>query len=192
MFALHFDAKYAVCHRQWPEEINGTAWTVSGLLLAFIIPLSVMFLTFFATIHKFRTMPTPSSSSQRESINRKKRAVKLLGFLIVAFVSCFLPSTVYLVLSVSVKSIWPEGAWGQYARMKWIRVTFMISLTNSLADPVIYAYHNHEFQKCFKEVFANIKSKFVANCGRKNRRNQGHVLGIENKGSSSATVESQI
>lgn len=192
VFALHFDEKYAVCHRQWPEEINGTAWTVTGSLIGFIIPLSVLFLTFFATIRKFRTMPTPNSSSQQESMNRKKRAVKLLGFLILAFVTCFLPGTVYLVLSVSVKSIWPEGAWGQYARMKWIRVTFMISLTNSVADPVIYAYHNREFKKCFKEVFANIKSKFVAVCGRKYERNQGPVLGIANKGSSSGTAESQI
>ena len=155
-FAFRYDHKYAVCYREWPEEINGTAWTVVGLVIAFIGPITIMFASFFATLHKFKVIHSSGSAEQQESMEKKKRAVKLLGYLILGYCICWGPSTIYLVVSLMFPKVWPKGVEGQYARMRAIRATFLITLTNTVVDPVIYGYHNLQFQKCFKEVYHSV------------------------------------
>ena len=157
IFAFRFDAEYAVCYREWPEIINSTLWSLSGTVLGLIVPIAIMLLTFFSTLRKFKTMTV--ASSQHEAMKKKRRAVRLLGFLMLAFSICWGPSSIYLLLSLKFESIWPAGVEGQYVRMRVIRVMFLTALTNSLADPVLYGYLNLEFQKCFKEVFTGMKTK---------------------------------
>ena len=152
-FAFRYDYQYAVCYREWPEEINGTAWTMVGLIIAFIGPITIMFASFFATLHKFKLIHSSGSAEQQEAMEKKKRAVKLLGYLILGYFICWGPSTIYLAVSLMFPKVWPEGVEGQYARMRAIRVTFLITLTNTVLDPIIYGYHNLEFQKCFKEFY---------------------------------------
>ena len=157
VFAFRFDYQYAVCFRAWPKTINVPTWNIIGLIFGLILPITIMISSFFSALWKFRGVPL--SGEQGEAMERKKRAVKLLGYLILAYFICWGPSSIYLLLSLSVPSIWPEGVEGQYARMRAIRVTFLITLTNTVMDPVIYGYHNLEFQKCFKEVFRNVAAK---------------------------------
>lgn len=156
--AFKYDAKYAVCYRVWPENFNGFAWTAFGLFLGLILPIITMILAFITTMRHFkkRTMVTNEDAS---TLARKRGAVVLLGFLILAFFLCWGPSFIYLTLSLAFESIWPPGVDGEYARMRIIRVVFLIALTNSVADPFIYAYRNPEFRKCFTGLFANFKIK---------------------------------
>jgi len=155
-FAFRYDYQYAVCYRQWPKDINGTVWSMVGLIIGFIGPIVIMFASFFATLHKFKLINASGSADQRETMEKKKRAVKLLGYLIMAYFICWGPSTIYLMFSLMFPKVWPEGVEGQYARMRAIRATFLITLTNTVLDPIIYGYHNLEFQKCFKEVFNKV------------------------------------
>ena len=152
-FAFRFDYYGAVCYREWPETINGVAWTIVGLFLVLIIPITIMIVSFFSTLHHFKVANVGETVEQRESMERRKRAVKLLGYLILTYFICWGPSSIYLLISIALPKVWPEGDEGQYARMRAIRVTFLITLTNTVMDPIIYGYHNREFQKCFKEVF---------------------------------------
>ena len=154
-FAFRYDYQYAFCYREWPEDINGTAWGIVGLFLI-AAPVIIMFASFFATLHKFKLINASGSADQRETMEKKKRAVKLLGYLILAYFICWGPSTLYLLFSILVPEAWPEGVEGEYARMRAIRATFLITLTNTMLDPIIYGYHNLEFQKCFKEVFNKV------------------------------------
>ena len=156
--AFKYDAKYAVCYRVWPENFNGFVWTVIGLFFGLILPNITMLLAFIATMRHFRkkTMVTNEDASV---LARKRGAIILLGFLILAFFVCWGPSFVYLTLSLAVESIWPPGVDGEYVRMRIIRVVFLVALTNSVADPFIYAYKNPEFRKCFTAFCQRFKPK---------------------------------
>ena len=156
--AFKYDARYAVCYRVWPENFNGFVWTVIGLFFGLILPIITMILAFAATMRHFRkkTMVTNEDASV---LARKRGAVVLLGFLILAFFVCWGPSFIYLTLSLAVASIWPPGVEGEYVRMRIIRVVFFIALTNSVADPFIYGYRNPEFRKCFTAFFDRFRLK---------------------------------
>ena len=157
-FAFQYDAQYAVCYRVWPDNFNGFVWTIIGLFLGLVLPITTMILAFVATMRHFRkkTMLTNEDASV---LAKKRGAVVLLGFLILAFFICWGPSFIYLTLSLTVKSIWPPGVDGEYVRMRIIRVVFLIALTNSVADPFIYAYRNPEFRKCFTAFFERFRMK---------------------------------
>ena len=157
-FAFKYNAKYAVCYRVWPENFNGFAWTVIGTFFGLVLPIVTMILAFTATMRHFRKKPM--LPNEDASVLAKKRgAVVLLGFLILAFFVCWGPSFIYLTLSLAVRSIWPPGVEGEYIRMRIIRVVFLIALSNSVADPFIYAYRNPEFRTCFTAFFDRFRLK---------------------------------
>ena len=153
--AFQFDAKIAFCKREWPRDINVSLWMATILVAGLIMPLSVMFITFVSTMRRFRTM----SIEQRETMGKKKRAVRLLGFLVLAFAICSGPTLICLPLSVRFKSFWGTGVKGEYMKLRVMPILFLLNLVNTVADPVLYGYLNHEFQKCFKEVLVDIKSR---------------------------------
>ena len=156
-FSMRYDARYAICHREWPKIINVTLWSTANLVFGNIIPVAVMLLTYFCTLRKFKTIT--EASPLRDTVDMKKRrAVRLLGFLILAFLICFVPITVFVLLTMKFPSIWPQGAQGNYLRMRIKRCLFVLYLANTLADPVLYGYCNFEFQRCFKEVFNGLKA----------------------------------
>lgn len=156
-FSMRYDARYAICHREWPRIINDTLWSMAYLVLGNIMPVAVMLLTYFCILRKFKTVT--ESSPLRDTVDmRKRRAVKLLGFLILAFLICFVPITVFVILSLKVPSIWPQGAEGNYLRMRIKRGLFVFYLAHTLTDPLLYGYCNHEFQRCFQDVYNDIKT----------------------------------
>ena len=154
-FSMRYDGSFAVCHREWPREINDALWSTSILIVGLIVPVTTMLLTFFSTVHRFKTMTI--APSQQEILMKKKRAVKLLGFLILAFFICWGPYCVYLLLSFRVESLWPAGPKGHYLKIRIMRCVFLLLLTNTVADPLLYGYCNLEFQQSFKEIFTGIR-----------------------------------
>eukprot|EP00794_Sanderia_malayensis_P008954 gene8953-9908_t len=154
--SFDYDPMYAICYRVWPSGFNGLVWLGIGILVGVIMPIMTMFVTFIATMRHFNKK-TLISNEERAVLKRKKEAVILLGFLIVAILVCWSPSFIYLILSFAATSMWPQGKEGQYVRMKVIRVVFLIALTNSIADPFIYAYRNPAFNKCFRATLARFK-----------------------------------
>eukprot|EP00794_Sanderia_malayensis_P008946 gene8945-9900_t len=154
--SFDYDPMYAICYRVWPSGFNGLVWLGIGILVGVIMPIMTMFVTFIATMRHFNKK-TLISNEERAVLKRKKEAVILLGFLIVAILVCWSPSFIYLILSFAATAMWPQGKEGQYVRMKVIRVVFLIALTNSIADPFIYAYRNPAFNKCFTATLARFK-----------------------------------
>ncbi len=161
VISFRYSQKYSTCPREWPKNFNVQVWTIILIFPGFLLPIAVMLLALFAAKRQFRKMEGETASNTA-SMQRKKRTVKMLGFLILAFFLCMAPAIIYLVLSLAVESIWPEGHDGEIIRMKIIRITFLICLINTVADPVIYGYNNKEFQTCFKAIFKKLECHFCA------------------------------
>ena len=154
-FSMRYDASFAVCHREWPKGINDALWSTSILIVGLIVPVTTMLLTFFSTVRKFKTMML--APSQQGIMMKKKRAVKLLGFLMLAFFICWGPYCIYLQLSLRFKSLWPAGPKGHYLKIRIMRCVFLLLLTNTVADPLLYGYCNLQFRKNFKEIFTYLR-----------------------------------
>ena len=188
IFAFRYERDNALCYREWPEIINVPLYTTCGVVLGLLLPIGIMLLALFATKRQFKKTKS-STSANSETEKRKRRTVKLLGFLIIAFFVCMAPSLTYLTLSLAFVSIWPPGIKGEHLRMVIIRVTFLITLLNTVADPIIYGYNNKEFKDCFKQIFSDL------HCSYKRRWNTYRVRAAEStdvvKASETSTPSAQ-
>ena len=129
--AFHFDAKIAFCKREWPKDINTNLWMATMLVGGLIMPLFVMLVTFVSTIRRFKNM----SIEQRETMKKKKRAVRLLGFLTLAFAIFSGPTLIFQSLAIRFKYFWGTGVKGEYKKLRARSICLLLNLVNTVADP---------------------------------------------------------
>ena len=148
--SFEYDRISAVCKRKWPAAFSGSVFSATTMVLGFIFPISVMLFTFFATMRRLWSKTAVATGRTSGGLQRKRKAAILLAMLILAFFICWGPFFVYWLLSRAFKTMFPVGAKGEYLRMKIIRVTILIALCNTVADPLIYGLRGEEFRKIFQ------------------------------------------
>ncbi|XP_048359805.1 5-hydroxytryptamine receptor 1A [Sphaerodactylus townsendi] len=93
--------------------------------------------------------PKTAEAKRKMALARERKTVKTLGIIMGTFILCWLPFfIVALVLPLCAGCHMPE----------WLgAVINWLGYSNSLLNPVIYAYFNKDFQSAFKKI---IKCKF--------------------------------
>ncbi|XP_077203335.1 5-hydroxytryptamine receptor 1A [Paroedura picta] len=96
-----------------------------------------------------RHEPKSAEAKRKMALARERKTVKTLGIIMGTFILCWLPFfIVALVLPLCASCHMPEALG---AVINWL------GYSNSLLNPVIYAYFNKEFQSAFKKI---VKCKF--------------------------------
>ena len=158
-FSFSYDPKTAICYRVWPNNFNGPVYSACIAVFGIGLPGTLMLFTFISTARSLWKRTLDNVSTPMAGLIKRRKAVKLLGFLIVAFLVCWGPFFVYFVLSRSVKSAFPDGAEGEYLRMKIIRAVILVALCNTSADPIIYGLRSEEFRKGLKDTIRRFSSR---------------------------------
>ena len=160
IFSFEYKAEYAVCTRKWPEGFNSVGFSVITSIFGYIIPISVITFTFFATRKYLWSRSIGTVSRPSQSVRRNRKTALFMGFLIVAFFVCWSPFFVYWILSRAIPSVFPQGVEGEYSRMKVIRVTVLISLFNTVINPIIYGLRG---DAVFKNAFGKFRQEMGCN-----------------------------
>eukprot|EP00794_Sanderia_malayensis_P015031 gene15031-16582_t len=157
IFSFEFNPKYAICEREWPRNFNGQAYSAVTSLLGFVLPCIVMIFAFVATRHYFWKVDASGISRSACAVERRHRASRLLAWLIIAFFACWSPFFVYWILSRTANTIFTAGPRGEYERMRALRFIMLISLCNTVADPIIYAIKREDFKRSLKAMKEKIR-----------------------------------
>lgn len=152
LFSLRYNEIYAVCERDWPKGIHGQAYSAITAVLGYVFPAVVMTFTFITTRQQLWLNNNNNIIRSACSVRRRKKASMLLGALVIAFFVCWGPFFVYWILSRTATSIFPQGPEGDYSRMRTILFVVLISLCNTVADPIIYGLRGEDFRKCLLEM----------------------------------------
>lgn len=101
--------------------------------------------------HGYENMNEKNSGAKRKiALARERKTVKTLGIIMGTFIFCWLPFfIVALVLPFCAESCYMPDWLG--AVINWL------GYSNSLLNPIIYAYFNKDFQSAFKKI---IRCKF--------------------------------
>ncbi|XP_038621507.1 5-hydroxytryptamine receptor 1A [Tachyglossus aculeatus] len=92
----------------------------------------------------------PAEAKRKAALARERKTVKTLGIIMGTFILCWLPFfIVALVLPFCEPACPMPGSLG--ALINWL------GYSNSLLNPIIYAYFNKDFQNAFKKI---IRCKF--------------------------------
>ena len=163
--SLQYNDVYAVCWRVWPRGVNGLAYTVSSGVIGYGGPIFLLCLTLIATRRQLWLTKNNDIARSNASVKRRRKAVVLLAALILTFFIFWTPMFAYWVLSRTVSSMFPDGPDGEYTRMRIIRVVVLISLGNTVADPIIYILRGEDFRNSLFRIRQNLprmSSKRVA------------------------------
>eukprot|EP00112_Aurelia_sp_Birch-Aquarium-sp1_P018418 Seg4393.2 transcript_id=Seg4393.2/GoldUCD/mRNA.D3Y31 product="Somatostatin receptor type 4" protein_id=Seg4393.2/GoldUCD/D3Y31 len=159
--SLQYNDVYAVCWRVWPHGINGLAYIVSSGVIGYGGPIFLLCFTLIATRRQLWLTKDNDVARSIASAKRRRKAVILLAALILTFFIFWTPMFIYWVLSRTFSSMFPDGPDGEYARMRIIRVVVLISLGNTVADPIIYILRGEDFRNSLFQIRQNLPRNFI-------------------------------
>ncbi|XP_070533259.1 G-protein coupled receptor 83-like [Ptychodera flava] len=116
------------------------------LVVMYLIPLVILFVLYACMIITLWFGKAPTNSSNRS----KKKAVKMLSFVVIQFAVTWLPNyslQLYFVVTTRVPLI--PFIWSNTPAT----MTTFFLLCNSWINPILYAYFNENYRKEFKKLF---------------------------------------
>ncbi|KAJ8317568.1 hypothetical protein KUTeg_005472 [Tegillarca granosa] len=142
------------CIEDWPREQAGQFFTVTSLVLQYIVPCAIItycYTKVSIALKKRARSKIGSGSKSRErdelEIRRKRRTNKMLIAMVTIFVCCWLPLNIVLLIAeyeVYVKQ------WYFYTLVFF--TAHVIAMSSTIYNPFLYAWMNDNFKKEFKQV----------------------------------------
>ncbi|EDO47351.1 predicted protein [Nematostella vectensis] len=136
-----------------------------ALAVAFFLPLLIVIVTyacvFNVALNQARAMSLADPNKRgHKRIVRELKATKTIAIVIGAFVVCWLPFFIIVVLSLWCKPEDCFAAFQKYPKFSLaIRIpfVFVLPMVNSCINPVIYAVYNKEFRMSFSVMLLRKK-----------------------------------
>ncbi|XP_001633557.2 neuropeptide Y receptor type 6 [Nematostella vectensis] len=149
------------CLTKWPNEVSKKLYSVTSMVLFYVIPLAVILMTYLkirANLKKNNRRHNRYRCSTKRDENRHKevlarvvqnrRAIQILTPVVLIFAFSMFPFTLFRLFFVF--DLFPDGA------EKFIRVIFnvctVLLMANSSVNPIIYNVVNSEFRREFSAL----------------------------------------
>lgn len=139
--------RISVCSEKWPHGTSrdGVIYSLSMLLLQYIIPLAVISYAYICIWVKLKNHISPSSRS--DSINRRKKTTKMLALVVVVFAICWLPFHVFQLASDLDLVL-------MFKEYKLIYTLFhIVAMCSTFTNPLLYGWMNKNYRNGFLMVF---------------------------------------
>ncbi|CAL4164708.1 unnamed protein product, partial [Meganyctiphanes norvegica] len=154
------------CNIFWPDGLgvnSQSAFTMYSFILAFAIPLTLIFIFYALVLNKLKTVGPKTKSKEKKKSHRK--VTKMVLTVITVYVLCWLP---YWVLQVTLIFSPPKQGQGSFMIVLFL-ITSCLSYINSAINPILYAFLSENFKKSFMKA-----------CTCANRDNANRSLAVEN------------
>lgn len=144
--------KIYVCHEQWPQLSSRQFFTITSLVLQYIIPCSIITFCYIRVSKSLRMRARAKVGMQNRKreqldISRKRRTNRMLIAMVSIFVCCWLPlNVIHLILEFK-----EDFHAGRYFLLVFF-VTHIVAMSSIVYNPFLYAWMNDNFRKEFRRV----------------------------------------
>ncbi|XP_002736226.1 neuropeptide FF receptor 2-like [Saccoglossus kowalevskii] len=132
------------CHIK--DEATDYWFRLTDLIIMYILPLLILTILYSIMVFTLWFSKSPTNSSSRN----KKKAVKMLSFVVLQFALTWLPNHT-LQFYFTWSETFPRNAF-VYSIVP-ANLAIFIFLCNSWINPILYAYFNESYRKEFKKLF---------------------------------------
>lgn len=138
-------AEITECALQFPEPYVywDTVMKVCVFVFAFVVP--VLIITLCYTLMVLRLKSVRMLSGSREKDRNLRRITRLVVVVVAVFVVCWTPIHIFILVKALVSV--PETT----AIMAAYFFCVALGYTNSSLNPVLYAFLDENFKRCFKD-----------------------------------------
>uniref|UniRef100_A0A6J0SPK0 Neuropeptide Y receptor type 2 n=1 Tax=Pogona vitticeps TaxID=103695 RepID=A0A6J0SPK0_9SAUR len=138
--------RIAVCSEKWPSENrDATIYSLSMLLLQYILPLSIICYAYIRIWFKLKSHISPTSRS--DSHCRRKKTTKMLVMVVVVFAVSWLPFHIFqLAVDLDLVLIFHD--------YKLLYTVFhVVAMCSTFANPLLYGWMNKNYRNGFLMFF---------------------------------------
>ena len=158
--SLKYDNKELMCYREWPKWINGAVFSVLTTVLSLVIPALLMIFCYTALLARIWKQSKITNLTNSVTQRAKKGVAILLGLLILSFFVCWSPLFFVWFLGRTF-NYFSKGREGEYSRQRWLRITMLFIVLNSVVDPLIYAYSSSDYRKGLIKLFHLMRNRLL-------------------------------
>ena len=151
MLSFKYENKLNTCGREW-GRINAKAYRLSLLLSWTVIPTAFLLISYIAIIFYARKSKQVALNTKANIDVRLKKAERMVGVLILVYVICWLPVSIYWTMR-SVTNYFPKTLAGQANADRWYRITIFFCNLNGTINPIVYAVGNSEINRSIRILF---------------------------------------
>ena len=146
------DTKTYVCHEYWPKNTARQFFTVTSLILQYVVPCSIITFCYTKVSLVLRNrskakIGNRSRDRDEIEIRRKRRTNKMLIAMVAIFVVCWLPLNVVHITQEYHAAV---QNWMYFYFIFF--VAHVIAMSSTIYNPFLYAWMNENFKKEFKTV----------------------------------------
>uniref|UniRef100_UPI00358DF962 neuropeptide Y receptor type 2-like n=1 Tax=Myxine glutinosa TaxID=7769 RepID=UPI00358DF962 len=140
-----------VCSEKWPSEAehDGTVYSVSMLLLQYVLPLTVITAAYSRIWYTLRGSASPGGSVGRrcERRRRRRKATGMLATVVVVFAVCWLPLHVFQLASDLDHRLL------RFTDYKLLYTVFhIVAMCSTFVNPFLYGWMNTNYRNGFLTV----------------------------------------
>ena len=153
--SFKYDQKRQFCFREWAPGIHSFTYFIFTGLLGFFIPIFSLTFTYCTSVYTLWCKKSSvsntrfsGSSQPNGNIRVKKRVSILLGLLIVVYLLCWMPFAIYWLLSAGL-GYYDGSDVKQIEGIRFNRLTVFIALSNTILNPIVYAFTNVHLRNAF-------------------------------------------
>ncbi|XP_064648205.1 melanopsin-A-like [Lineus longissimus] len=138
------------CGPEYPQDKKGYIHVIIMTILTYVIPVFVMafsFIQMFIEIRAFsHRLEKHTNQDKQTIIDQQKRAIVTMFIVMVMFLLCWTPYTVYAIASSIIrdKETIPHIV---------NAIVYLCGYMNSSLNPIIYGFRNRSFRNGYKEFF---------------------------------------
>ncbi|XP_030628284.1 pyroglutamylated RF-amide peptide receptor [Chanos chanos] len=160
-----YELSHVCCQERWRSVALRKLYATFILVALFLLPLAVMLVLYTRIGIELWIRKRVGDSSVLNTMNRrevdkisrkKRRAIKMMIIIVVLFTVCWAPfHTVHMLFEYD----YLDGAYDDVTVNMIIAVTQAIGFSNSINNPIVYAFMNENFQKNCISTFARCLRK---------------------------------
>ncbi|XP_010223563.1 PREDICTED: substance-K receptor [Tinamus guttatus] len=143
------------CVVVWPDDIgwkHQLTYHLVVIVLIYLLPLMVMFVAYSIIGITLWSSTVPGSHVNRipyeQQVNAKKKFVKTMVVVVVIFAVCWLPYHIYFILGHLKEDIYQQ----KYIQQVYLAI-FLLAMSSTMYNPIIYCCLNQKFRSGFKLAF---------------------------------------
>ncbi|XP_071190263.1 neuropeptide Y receptor Y2, like [Salvelinus alpinus] len=136
-----------VCTEKWPgSSTDGTVYSISMLLLQYVLPLAVISFAYARIWSKLRSHMSPAGRNDRH--RRRRKTTKMLVTMVVVFAVSWLPFHAFQLATDIDSSV---------LDMRDFRLLYTLfhvgAMCSTFANPLLYGWMNSNYRTAFMTVF---------------------------------------
>ena len=163
------------CRTDNKAPSKAVAWSISLYVIFFLLlaVMLIMYARIFIVAHKRQKMlrngelgETSTGQNQRNVLRQDLKIVRMLLIVVGMFCLCWLPHTIWHLLLQYYPNFVDSNSWSlgyRYRMITFEPLVYLLGMSNSLCNPIIYACLDQTYREAFKRLFKKMMCRTRSN-----------------------------